>query len=331
MSEPKKPHIGTDELFAYMNDTGSIPKELGTAKIQSERSKSDILYYLWDLMFSEDTDAQKEDNAGNDEVQIIFNLNQDIKWQVGEDPASPLFQQVIMRSGEVCIYRNNDIGTSMYYPGGRRYRFRSLQMKTEKFSTLLRRYFSEKEAERIENKVFHKVRKTRITAEMFRILSEIDSADRYAEFKEAYLETKLNELMMQVLFGIMHEKEKETDRPMRKIDPIDRLSMEHLREKIRLYPYENYDAPTVAASLSMSLSKMNRVFRELYDISLHSYIQEMRLEYASRLLSEGVCNVSEAAVRSGYNNMSYFSKAFKSRYGMMPKDYRERKVLENDL
>ncbi|MCR5275440.1 MAG: helix-turn-helix transcriptional regulator [Clostridiales bacterium] len=331
MSNQSKPHIGTDELFAFMNDTGSIPKDLGTAKIQSERSRSDILYYRWDLMFSEDTDARKHDNAGNDEVQIIFNLNQDIKWQVGEDLASPHFQEVIMRSGEVCIYRNNDIGTSMYYQGGKHFRFRSLQMMTLKFRDILRLYFTDEEAERIEEKVFPEVQKTRITAEMFRVLAEIDSVDRYAEFKEMYLETKLIEITMLVLFGILHEEKKETDRPMSKIDPIDRLSMEQLREKIRLYPYENYDAPVVAASMSMSLSKMNRIFRELYDVSLHSYIQEMRLEYAARLLSEGVCNVSEAATRSGYNNMSYFSKAFKSRYGMMPKDYRERKVLENDL
>jgi AraC-like DNA-binding protein len=282
-------------------------------------------------MFSEDTDARKQDNAGNDEVQIIFNLNQDIKWQVGEDPASPLFQQVIMRSGEVCIYRNNDIGTSMYYPGGRHFRFQSMQMETSKFSALLRLYFSEKEAEHMEKRVFQQLQKTRITAEMFRVLSEIDSADRYAEFKEVYLETKMIELTMLVLFGIMHEKKNETDRPILKIDPIDRLSMEHLKEKIQLYPYERYDAPAVAASMSMSVSKMNRIFRELYDTSLHLYIQEMRLEYAARLISEGICNVSEAAARSGYNNMSHFSKAFKNSYGMMPKEYRERKVLENDL
>jgi len=331
MGDRKKSHISTDDLLAFMNGTDSIPKELGTAKIQSERSKSNILYYRWDLMFSEDTDARKHDNAGNDEVQIIFNLNQDIKWQVGEDPASPRFQQVIMRSGEVCIYRNNDIGTSMNYESNRHFRFRSLQMKTEKFCALLRLYFSEKEAKRMEEKVFQKVQKTRITAEMFRVLSEIDSADRYAEFKEVYLEPKMIELTMQVLFGILHAKTNEVERPQLKIDPIDRLSMEHLREKIQLYPYENYNAPSVAASMSMSVSKMNRLFRELYDISLHSYIQEMRLEYASRLLSEGACNVSEAATRSGYNNMSYFSKAFKNRYGMMPKEYRERKVLENGL
>ena len=321
--------IDSEELFRYMNGAAGFPKEIGTASIQKERSRSDVLYYRWDLSFTADTAARKQDNAGNDEVQIIFNLNQDIKWQVGEDPASPRFQKVVMKRGEVCIYRNDDIGTSMFYPSGRHYRFRSLQMTTERFEELLRMLFPEEEAERIRKMVFSKVEKTKITPEMFRILSEIDSADRYAEFKGVYLETKMIELTAQVLFGIVNGEQAVLPNPAMHIDPQDRLSIEQLRERIQLVPYEDYDAPRVASSMAMSLSKLNRLFRRMYDTSLHAYVQEMRLEYAAALLIREDLSISETAVRSGYNNMSYFSKAFRERFGMSPKEYRERKVLEN--
>ena len=331
MSRERKKLISTDDLYQYMDGAKGFPEEIGTAKIRKEKSRNDVLYYSWDLSFSQDTAAKKCDNAGLDEVQIIFNLNQDIEWQVGEDPASPRFQKVVMKRGEVCIYRNDNIGTSMFYPSGRHYRFRSLQMKTERFSGLLHMLFPEKEALRIEQMVFTRVEKTRITPEMFRILSEIDSADRYAEYKDVYLETKMIELTAQILMKIANGEDKDIQKKEQNIDPQDRLSIEHLREKIQLVPYEDYDAPSVALKLAMSLSKLNRLFRQMYDTSLHAYVQEMRLEYAAALLVREKINVSEAASRSGYSNMSFFSKSFKERFGISPKDYRERKVLENDL
>ena len=330
MGMKKKTLVGTEELYQYMNGGSGFPEEIGTARIQKEKSKNDVLYYRWDLSFTQDTNAKKSDNAGNDEVQIIFNLNQDIEWQVGEDPSFPRYQKVNMRRGEVCIYRNDNIGTSMFYPSGRRYQFRSIQMTTERFSALLQMLFPENEANRIEKLVFSRVEKTRITPEMFRILSEIDSADRYAEFKGAYLETKMIELTAQVLFGIVNGEGSENTKKEMNIDPQDRLSIEHLREKIQFVPYEEYDAPVVASKMAMSLSKLNRLFRQMYDTSLHAYVQEMRLEYAATLLAREKINVSEAAIRSGYSNMSYFSKAFRDRFGMSPKEYRERKLLEND-
>lgn len=330
MSKERKSMISTEELYQYMDGTAGFPEEIGTAKIRKEKSRNDVLYYRWDLSFTQDTDAKKCDNAGMDEVQIIFNLNQNIEWQVGEDPASPRFQKVIMNRGEVCIYRNDNIGTSMFYPSGRHYQFRSLQMKTPRFSELLHMLFPKEESDQIEKMVFSRVMKTRITPEMFRILSEIDSADRYAEFKDVYLETKMIELTAQVLFGIVNGENANVKKEIY-IDPQDRLSIEHLREKIQLVPYDDYSAPKIAKSLAMSLSKLNRLFRMMYDTSLHAYVQEMRLEYAASLLCETRMNVSEAAARAGYNNMSYFSKSFRERYGMSPKEYRERKVLENDL
>ncbi|MBR3057072.1 MAG: helix-turn-helix transcriptional regulator [Clostridiales bacterium] len=330
MSKERKNMISTEELYQYMDGAAGFPEEIGTAKIRKEKSRNDVLYYRWDLSFTKDTDAKKCDNAGMDEVQIIFNLNQDIEWQVGEDPASPRFQKVIMKRGEVCIYRNDNIGTSMFYPSGRHYQFRSLQMKTSRFSELLHMLFPKGESDRIEKLVFARVMKTRITPEMSRILSEIDSADRYAEFKDVYLETKMIELTAQVLFGIVNGESANVKKEVY-IDPQDRLSVEHLREKIQLVPYDDYSAPNIAKSLAMSLSKLNRLFRMMYDTSLHAYVQEMRLEYAASLLCETRMNVSEAAIRAGYNNMSYFSKSFRERFGMSPKEYRERKVLENDL
>ncbi len=323
-------YIDNKNLYDLMNGRNLGLKEVGTADISSQKSDSEIVYYRWDLEFDDDTDAKKENNLGIDEVQIIFNLNQDIEWIVGENENDKKYQVVSMKKGDVCIYRNDNIGTSMCYKKGINFKFKSLQMHTKRFAELLKTHFSEDEIKKIEAIVYDSVQMTRITPEMYRILSELDSADRYKEFKGVFLDAKMTELTALVLFEIVHSKD-ETYNSVSLRNNSDSYAVEKLREDIQLTPFADYDAESVAAKLSMSISKLNRIFRELYGTSLHAYVQEMRLEQAAEMLLKMNLSVTEVAVNSGYNNMSHFSKAFKNRFGITPKKFSERKVLKKDL
>ncbi|MCR4578741.1 MAG: helix-turn-helix transcriptional regulator, partial [Treponema sp.] len=55
--------------------------------------------------------------------------------------------------------------------------------------------------------------------------------------------------------------------------------------------------------------------------SLHRYVQDQRLERAASLITEGGMNVSEAAIKSGYTNMSHFAKEFQKKFGITPKKF----------
>jgi AraC-like DNA-binding protein len=137
------------------------------------------------------------------------------------------------------------------------------------------------------------------------------------------------ELTALVLYAIIHD-DSETKKKGVIVSRDEAKALDELREMIQLKPYKDYDAPMVAESLNMSVSKLNRAFRSVYGTSLHSYVQEMRLEHAARLLLDGY-NVTESATRSGYNNMSYFARAFKERFNVRPKRFRERKMSEKEL
>ena len=324
-----KKYVGADELYTYLKDNDTFPDDIGSADIESKRSDSDIIYRSWDLKFTEDTNASRHDNFGNDEIQIFFNLNRDIEWNVGLDEKDPGFQTVVMKKGDVCIFRNNDTPTSMCYRSGVDFKFKSIQMDTVRFRKLLDSHFPESDIKLIEEAVYNSVETARITPEMYRILSELDSADRYEEFKRVFLETKMIELTALVLFSILHkDKEKEDQTPSISLE--DQQAIAGLREQVQIKPYLNYDAPMVAEKLSMSISKLNRIFRGMYGTSLHAYVQQCRLEYSAKLLLSGY-NVTESATRAGYNNMSYFAKAFRERYEISPKKFSRRKVLEKEL
>jgi AraC-like DNA-binding protein len=50
------------------------------------------------------------------------------------------------------------------------------------------------------------------------------------------------------------------------------------------------------------------------------YLKMRRLEQAAQLLRQGV-RITEVAERVGFTSSSYFAKCFKSRFGVLPKEY----------
>ncbi len=318
----------------FLDGTMIFPEYYGKIGVDSVKKRENIVYRSWNVQFSKDISAAEKDNAGLDEVQIMFNLSQDIHWNVARNGHADVFDDgselVEMSKGEVCVFRNNNYRTSMDYSADVTFKFKSIQMPTSFFRELLSKYFPDKKITDLETQFLTKVTKTFITPEMYRVLSEIDTSDRFKEYEGVYLEGKMIELTALILYGIAYHKTDEIRRlSLPTKDDADKV--ERLREKIQRFPAGRYDTDSVAMDLGMSVSKLNRLFRSLYASSLHSYVQDQRLEYAARLLCEGNSIISEVAQRAGYSNMSHFSKAFERKYGVPPRKFLESSQLKTTV
>lgn len=307
-----------------LDENGSLCNPYGMISIDKIKERENIMYRSWNIQFDKTTDAEEKDNSGLDEVQIMFNLNQDINWLVKNkktvDTLDTGSEKVEMARGEVCVFRNNDYATAMRYQAGVNFKFKSMQMPTPFFRSLLSRYFSNQDISELEERFLTRVTKTVITPEMYRVLAEIDTSERFKEYEGVYTEGKMIELTALVLYGIAYHKSDEIKRlPMPNKEDVERVEL--LREKIQRSPALEYDAQRVADDLGMSVSKLNRTFRALYATSLHSYVQDKRLERAAKLIKERDLPISEAAIQAGYTNMSHFSKSFLKKFGVLPKKY----------
>jgi AraC-like DNA-binding protein len=74
----------------------------------------------------------------------------------------------------------------------------------------------------------------------------------------------------------------------------------------------------LASSVGLSHSKLHRCFRQVYGVSPFEYLRDHRLQTAMLHLQNGKSSVTEVALRVGYSNLSYFSKAFKATFGVAP-------------
>lgn len=90
----------------------------------------------------------------------------------------------------------------------------------------------------------------------------------------------------------------------------------------------NLDKPlplnALAKEAGMSLSAMNRLFREYLKMPPHRYIREQRMRAAEEMLRLNALSVKETAAAAGYENALNFSTEFRKFYGYPPSALRKR-------
>lgn len=80
---------------------------------------------------------------------------------------------------------------------------------------------------------------------------------------------------------------------------------------------------TLANLMHMSVRSFLRHFKELTGQTPASYIANMRMELAKKLLEDSELSIAEIMDRVGISSVSSFSKTFKKHYGHSPRTYRE--------
>ena len=73
----------------------------------------------------------------------------------------------------------------------------------------------------------------------------------------------------------------------------------------------------------LSEKYISRYFKEHFHITLSQYITHLRLEHAKQLLQDTDIPVTEIAMQSGYQNVSYFIRSFQKAYAVSPLKYRK--------
>ena len=79
-----------------------------------------------------------------------------------------------------------------------------------------------------------------------------------------------------------------------------------------------------AGVCSFSASHFMRWFRQMTGQSFIAFLNEYRLNTAAEALQTTDETVLTIASRCGFENLSYFNRAFKAHFGMTPRDYRKK-------
>lgn len=96
-----------------------------------------------------------------------------------------------------------------------------------------------------------------------------------------------------------------------------------MKEFIKNHLGETVTVEMLAKKVNLSAAYCGELFMKCEGVTIHEFINNLRINRAKDLLSLGRMSVSEIAAASGYLDVFYFSRKFKAITGMSPSKYRK--------
>ena len=126
-------------------------------------------------------------------------------------------------------------------------------------------------------------------------------------------------LLFYILFHKCSTKEpsgKDRSKSLEKMKLILKYVENNYMEKITI--------EDIANEVGLSQSHFMKYFKNTMGTSFVDYLNEYRLTMASRLLISSDSSILAIASEVGFENLSYFNRIFKKRFGQTPREYRRR-------
>lgn len=96
----------------------------------------------------------------------------------------------------------------------------------------------------------------------------------------------------------------------------------------RYFSDPNLSPHTLAKHLNLSVRTVHKRFESI-ETSFGRALLELRLNEAHRALTDprhASCSVTQIAYRTGFNDLSHFTKAFRTKFGIPPRQYRRSRL-----
>jgi AraC-like DNA-binding protein len=85
--------------------------------------------------------------------------------------------------------------------------------------------------------------------------------------------------------------------------------------------YGSIDLPNISSELGVCTSHFNKIFKTYTSMTPYQYYINIKIDEAKNLLERDGMTVKETAYRLGFEDQYYFSRLFKSKTGVTPKDW----------
>ena len=160
----------------------------------------------------------------------------------------------------------------------------------------------------------------KISNPIFLVLNELKRFDINSSTKNLFLKAKIYEL-----FSHLYNRNRDLN-----IEQCPFLTNEENFKKIKKAKdiiIENMTNPPSLVELSeeidLSLKKLKEGFKKIYGKPVYQFLIGYKMELAKKLLSDNNYNVNEVSLKLGYSTASHFITAFKNKYGLTPKKFKQ--------
>jgi AraC-like DNA-binding protein len=100
-------------------------------------------------------------------------------------------------------------------------------------------------------------------------------------------------------------------------NPVVKQCIEHILANI---DDDGLNVNTLGAALGMGRNRLQKEIKTATGMTPVEFIRSIRLHEAYKMMQDKQYNISEIAYKTGFNNLSYFSRSFKAQYGYAPSE-----------
>lgn len=148
----------------------------------------------------------------------------------------------------------------------------------------------------------------------------IQTIDRLCDIRPEGYQLAVKGWLFQLLYHLIQNQKnrdsvlKSKTKSLEKLKTILKYVEEHYAEHLSI--------DHMAALTYYSKSHFMKFFKSHMGMGFTEYLNDYRLTIAARLLTASDCSILEAASQAGFDNLSYFNRLFKRKFGDTPGHYR---------
>jgi len=158
-----------------------------------------------------------------------------------------------------------------------------------------------------------------ITPQMRWIIQEIIDCHRTGIFKKMFIESKVIELLLLQLEQF-NDVKNDDFRTMKKSD-VDKM---HAVKDLLMSDFGSSSSLVqLAHQVGTNECTLKKGFKEVFGTTVFDFWNEMKMAHAKKWLLEDGLQISEVSKKVGYKNPQHFSMAFKRKYGITPKHFKQ--------
>lgn len=147
------------------------------------------------------------------------------------------------------------------------------------------------------------------------ILTDIYTLASSSDYiRDMRINGKLNDLLTLLMESSWHQGNSSNAPKKMDISLVKSFLDEHYSEKLSL--------ESVASHFFIDKHYLARLFKEQYGVTLVTYLQQVRITHAKRMLRFTDKSIEEIGLECGIGELNYFSRVFKKLEGVSPSEFR---------
>lgn len=294
-----------------------IPNTLGKGKVMGINFTNGIGLYTYKCHFEEDVEIALKNSTLNP-IRMVHCLKGEIK-NSGEEISEPVR---IGKHQHFFIAPKSGASHSIFFPKKKHIELCYLEIDRAKFKQSLP--FELQEVEPIFYSLFGdvfalqgKYHSGMFSLKVSDIIKEIYDCKETGFPRMNFMEAKALEILS---FMLSRYRKEIGGMAVINITGREFKAVEAITEHINQNLASLETIPELAGMIGINVNKLQSIFQSVFGKTVNEYIRDARLSKALTLLTRRDIPIGVIVQEVGLNSRSYFSKIFKEKYGVLPRE-----------